>query len=66
MKRNLGSENNIKFLQKENSSLYFICLLIGLATGLTVSIYRYGLQQAEHLRNMFFSHKDLINPLFLL
>ncbi|MGL4688386.1 MAG: ClC family H(+)/Cl(-) exchange transporter, partial [Fusobacteriaceae bacterium] len=46
--------------------LYFICLLIGLATGLTVSIYRYGLQQAEHLRNMFFSHKDLINPLFLL
>ncbi len=66
MNRNLGSEGNIKFLQKENSSLYFLCLLIGLATGLTVSLYRYGLQYAEHLRNIFFSHNELKNPQFLL
>jgi len=46
--------------------LYFLCLLVGILTGLTVSFYRWILHVVGHIREHFFKAQDLNNPLKLI
>lgn len=61
----VNSEENVKLLQKSNSTLYLLCLLVGVITGIIVSMYRYALHYIEILRTTFFTPEQLNNPAFL-
>lgn len=43
-----------------------LCLGVGALTGLIVSIYRWGLGYANHIRESIFSHEDMSSPMFLM
>lgn len=66
MSENLNSEDNIKFLKKENTFLYLLCLITGLLTGVIVSLYRYLLHWADVLRKTYLTMDQLHDPIFLL
>ena len=59
------AEDNLKLLQKGSGKLYMLCLGVGILTGLIVSIYRWGLGYANHIRESIFSHEDMSSPMFL-
>ncbi|MGL6025067.1 MAG: chloride channel protein, partial [Cetobacterium sp.] len=59
-------QNHVELLQKENKGLYILSILVGVATGIIVSIYRYGLSFAEVLRNKHISKDLLTNPIKLI
>lgn len=59
------AEDNIYFLQKKNYTLYLLCLITGLLTGVTVSFYKYILHSLEVFRSVFFTREQLGNPIFL-
>ncbi|MGL4308232.1 ClC family H(+)/Cl(-) exchange transporter [Cetobacterium sp. SF1] len=65
MSENLNSEDNFKFLKKENTSLYLLCLFTGIVTGIIVSLYRYLLHVAEILRRTYLNFNHLNSPIFL-
>lgn len=58
--------DNLKLLQKGSGKLYMLCLIVGAFTGLTVSIYRWGLNYANHFRESLFHGKDMSNLTSLL
>ncbi|MBC2856527.1 ClC family H(+)/Cl(-) exchange transporter [Cetobacterium sp. 2A] len=66
MEKKISSEDNINFLNKESSSLYFLCLLIGVLTGFIVSFYRYCLKFASILRAKYLTLNQLNDPQFLI
>lgn len=53
------AEDNLKLLQKGSGKLYMLCLGVGALTGFIVSIYRWGLGYANHIRESIFSHRDM-------
>lgn len=55
-------KDHIKFLHKENHNLYFLSIIVGIATGVIVSIYKYGLNIAANLREHFITREILTNP----
>lgn len=52
--------------KKHPSSLYFLCVLVGIGTGFIVSFYRWGLEKITHLREYLFADASLNKPLSLL
>lgn len=58
-------EKNIKELYQSNGKLYLLCLLVGLITGVFVSLYRYALHIITVLRESFLTRTTLISPFFL-
>ncbi|WP_293721026.1 ClC family H(+)/Cl(-) exchange transporter [uncultured Cetobacterium sp.] len=63
-KRNI--QNHVELLQKGNKGLYGLSILVGITTGITVSVYRYGLSFAEHLRSQYLNKELLTNPIKLI
>ncbi|MGL5000173.1 MAG: chloride channel protein [Cetobacterium sp.] len=59
-------QNHVELLQKENKGLYALSILVGIITGIIVSVYRYGLSFAEILRNKYINKELLTNPLKLI
>ncbi|MGL4988119.1 MAG: ClC family H(+)/Cl(-) exchange transporter [Cetobacterium sp.] len=59
-------QNHVELLQKGNKGLYGLSILVGIATGITVSVYRYGLTFAEVLRNRYITKDLLTNPIQLI
>lgn len=59
------AEDNLRLLQKGSGKLYMLCLGVGIMTGLIVSVYRWGLGYANHIRESIFSHEDMESPMFL-
>ncbi|MGL4402851.1 MAG: chloride channel protein [Fusobacteriaceae bacterium] len=59
-------QNHVELLQKGNKGLYGLSILVGIATGITVSFYRYGLSFAEILRNRYINKDLLTNPVKLI
>ncbi|WP_429189239.1 ClC family H(+)/Cl(-) exchange transporter [Fusobacterium sp. PH5-44] len=51
--------------KKKDWSLYVLCLLVGVVTGLIVSFYRWILHLVGNIREHFFASQDLNNPLKL-
>lgn len=45
MSINSDIKSNIEKINKSNKKLYTLCILVGFLTGLTVSFYRWGLEQ---------------------
>ena len=58
-------KNHVELLHKGNKGLYALSILVGITTGITVSIYRYGLNLAGNLRDHFLTKDVLSNPLKL-
>lgn len=52
--------------KKQSSSLYALCILVGLGVGFIVSFYRWGLEKISHLREELFIDVSLDEPLSLL
>ena len=59
-------KNHVELLQKGNRGLYGLSLLVGVITGVIVSIYRYGLGIAGNLREHYIGKELLTNPSRLL
>ena len=59
------AEDNLKLLQKGSGKLYVLCLGVGVFTGFVVSIYRWGLGYANHIRENIFGHENMKSPFFL-
>ncbi|MGL5051504.1 MAG: ClC family H(+)/Cl(-) exchange transporter [Fusobacteriaceae bacterium] len=59
-------QNHVELLQKGNKGLYGLSILVGIVTGIIVSIYRYGLAFAEILRNKYINKDLLTNPVKLI
>lgn len=51
--------------KKQSSSLYALCILVGLGVGFIVSFYRWGLEKISHLREELFVDVSLDEPLSL-
>lgn len=66
MNRKREIKNHVELLQKGNRGLYGLSLLVGVITGVIVSIYRYGLEIASNLREHYISRELLTNPSKLL
>ncbi|WP_297431817.1 ClC family H(+)/Cl(-) exchange transporter [uncultured Cetobacterium sp.] len=66
MSRKREIKNHVELLQKGNRGLYGLSLLVGVITGVIVSIYRYGLGVAGNLREHYISRELLTNPSKLL
>ncbi|MGL5368510.1 MAG: ClC family H(+)/Cl(-) exchange transporter, partial [Cetobacterium somerae] len=66
MSRKREIKNHVELLQKGNRGLYGLSLLVGVITGVIVSIYRYGLGIAGNLREHYISRELLTNPSKLL
>ncbi len=60
------AEDNLKMLQKGSGKLYLLCLIVGALTGFTVSVYRWGLNWANHLRMTLFGRDELDHPMVLI
>lgn len=60
------AEENLKMLQKGSGKLYLLCLIVGALTGFTVSVYRWGLNWANHLRMTLFGRDELDHPMVLI
>lgn len=56
-------EESIKKLKKGNKSLYLLSILVGMTTGVVVSLYRYGLLLITKLREHFVNLGILDTPL---
>ncbi|WP_297596367.1 ClC family H(+)/Cl(-) exchange transporter [uncultured Cetobacterium sp.] len=55
-------KNHVELLHKGNKGLYALSILVGITTGITVSVYRYGLNLAGNLREHFLTKDVLSNP----
>lgn len=55
-------KSHVELLQKSNKNLYLLSVLVGVVTGVIVSIYRYGLSEAGKLRNSYFKGNILEEP----
>ncbi len=68
MNKNREIKEHVELLSKNNSGLYALCILVGVITGITVSLYRYGLSLAGSLREHYINPELLANPtkLFLI
>lgn len=62
----LNVEESLKHIQNSNGKLYFLCLMVGLITGVIVSFYRYALHIFNVLRETFVSPATLHNYPFLI
>ncbi|CAL7878808.1 Chloride transporter, ClC family [Fusobacterium necrophorum subsp. funduliforme] len=65
-KQVLNVEENLNHIQNSNGKLYFLCLMVGLITGIIVSFYRYALHIFNVLRETFVSPNTLTNYPFLI
>ncbi|MGL5089226.1 MAG: ClC family H(+)/Cl(-) exchange transporter [Cetobacterium sp.] len=61
-----GIQNHVELLQKGNKGLYSLSILVGITTGITVSLYRYGLSFADTLRSRYINKDLLTNPINLI
>lgn len=61
-----NAESTIKRMYAPNRNLYFMCLLVGVLTGFTVSLYRLCLEGISHVRKTYFQDINLNNPLLML
>lgn len=55
-------KNHVELLQKSNKNLYLLSILVGVLTGIAVSIYRYGLVIAGKIREHYFEGSMLEQP----
>src|SRR3712207_7250695 len=62
----LNTEESLKQIRNSNGKLYFLCLMVGLITGVIVSFYRYALHIFNVLRETFVSPSTLTNYPFLI
>lgn len=58
-------KNHVELLQKGNTGLYILSIIVGIVTGMVVSIYRYGLSIAGVLRRHYINKDILTNPSIL-
>lgn len=63
---NKNTKEVIEKIYSGNGRLYLWCILVGLITGLTVSLYRTALDIIGGLRQKFFTEASLENPFELL
>lgn len=61
-KVSLNVEGNIKELYQGNGKLYLLCLLVGVITGVFVSLYRHALHIVGILRESFISRETFMSP----
>lgn len=57
--------DHVELLNKGHSALYALCILVGIITGIIVSVYRYALTIAGGLRDKYISADLLSDPLKL-
>lgn len=62
----LGAKENIEKMYKSNYQLYFLCILVGALTGITVSFYRWGLAKMSFIREIIFSDMKHISVKFFI
>lgn len=55
-------KNHVELLQKSNKNLYLLSILVGVLTGVAVSIYRYGLVVAGKIREYYFQGSIFEQP----
>ena len=66
MEKQSNTKDTVEKLQSGNASLYFACLLVGILTGVIVSLYRWSLEKIGVLRKAYFSDITLEHPISLL